>query len=99
MACAAAVATIDVIEKEGLLKNAAERGVQLTQGWRGGARGYRELCTGGTGSRGVIWVIARRTSVARWEGGGGGAGTDYTAGESQRGRDQDRMGVRRRFRV
>ena len=72
MACAAAVATIDVIEKEGLLKNAAERGVQLTQGWRGGARGYRELCTGGAGSRGgVIWVIARRTSDARWEGGGG----------------------------
>ncbi|GAX79506.1 hypothetical protein CEUSTIGMA_g6947.t1 [Chlamydomonas eustigma] len=32
VACAAAVATIEVIEKEGLLRNAHERGIQLTQG-------------------------------------------------------------------
>jgi 4-aminobutyrate aminotransferase len=32
VACAAAVATIDVIEKEGLLKNAEERGLQLMKG-------------------------------------------------------------------
>ena len=47
MACAAAVATIDVIEKEGLLKNAAERSVQLTQGGRGRREGA--LRTGGAG--------------------------------------------------
>lgn len=34
MSCAAAVATLDVIEKEGLVENAAARGVELLEGVR-----------------------------------------------------------------
>ena len=40
VACAAALATLEVIEREGLVANAAERGGQLLEGLRAAARGH-----------------------------------------------------------
>jgi 4-aminobutyrate aminotransferase len=43
VACAAALATLDVIEQEGLVENAAERGLQMLSGLRAITAGRREV--------------------------------------------------------
>jgi len=43
VACAAALATLDVIEQEGLVENAAARGLQMLSGLRAITAGRREV--------------------------------------------------------